>query len=687
MRDGIASCPVPVCWDFNAAIRADAIHPELAVEPQPTAVSLSILLQNAWLVRYEASMPGPDATLKISEVKNTDCQSPTLLAQLTQQIVESFPGPAFIAGDFNQLHGTLNEPTRWEAKGWMEIQMWANEQWGIAPGPTCCQVSRKDIVYLSPVLQQLLKSCSNTFDRFPDHSTLYGLLRFPSKPVPIARWPKPATIDYGEITPQQFANAECSPAPHCNDPTVQYAAICQTFEDHISNVRIAKGFKGLQPAQTGRGQTLERTFSKPQLAAIKPGRQGDFQPAVQSWSLTHCRWVTQCRRLQHYVKHVRKDSFHPNAMEHRAAVWRSIVAASGFPGGFASWWMKQALQDPSMIPWVPQIPPDLVRAQHIMEVFKAQVAAFEARLIAKRVATAKGNRTLDINRVFKDVRKPMPVPVTMLVAKSVAHVIEVVDEGSVVVDDTQAIQNAAVLETRAGPKNVIHIEEGHTTHHNLDVGDTVAEIDLQGLTHEIHDAFIAEWIKRWDRHRDLSPDHWKEVLDLTQSLLRCPPMELRPITLERRKIAVKSKKARSATGTDAVARQDLLAFPDALHLQLIQLFQQAEETGQWPKQLLQGAIHSLEKVPNAQTVNEYRPITIMPLAYRVYTTIRSREVLSHLRQHVPPTLLGNIPGRQATTLWWSMQHRIELALQSAEPLTGATSDLIKAFNHLPREVR
>jgi hypothetical protein len=71
-------------------------------------------------------------------------------------------------------------------------------------------------------------------------------------------------------------------------------------------------------------------------------------------------------------------------------------------------------------------------------------------------------------------------------------------------------------------------------------------------------------------------------------------------------------------------------------------FEKVEETGFWPQQLLNGAIHSLEKVPHAQTVNQYRPITIMPFAYRVYTTIRSHEVLKHLSGVIPPTLLGNV---------------------------------------------
>ncbi|CAL1172743.1 unnamed protein product [Cladocopium goreaui] len=224
------------------------------------------------------------------------------------------------------------------------------------------------------------------------------------------------------------------------------------------------------------------------------------------------------------------------------------------------------------------------------DVFSQHLGAFESRIIAKRIAIAKANRASDVNRVFKDVRKPMPVPVSMLVAKSVAHVVEVVDEGSVVVDNSDAIQHAAVLESCSGPMHVIHIEEG-------------------------------------------------QVLTLTQTLLHCPVMPLTPITLSRWKQAIQAKKHRSATGLDAVARQDLLSFPDELHLQLIQIFAHAEKTGQWPRQLLQGAVFSLEKVPQAQTVNEYRPITVMPLAYRIYTTIRSREVLLHLRQHVPPTLL------------------------------------------------
>jgi len=277
----------------------------------------------------------------------------------------------------------------------------------------------------------------------------------------------------------------------------------------------------------------------------------------------------------------------------------------------------------------------------------------------------------------------------MLVAKSSTQVTAVVDEGSVEVADSDLIQEAAVLETRTGPLQVIHIEANQiwfTSPHTLVPGDEVAVVELQGRVQDVHTAFLQEWTRRWDRHRHLPPDHWEEVLALTKTILHADQMPLAPITLDRWKHALRSKKSSAATGLDGLARRDLLSFPDILHEQLLELFATAENNGKWPQQLLQGAVHALEKTANAEHVSQYRPITIMPCAYRTYSSIRAREVLQHLAKVLPPTLLGNVPGKQAVGLWWTLQHRIEQAMYAGEPLTGAVSDLCKAFNHLPRTV-
>ena len=69
-----------------------------------------------------------------SESAATQAMTDQLLAQLTLQVAVGFKGPAFIAGDFNQLPGVLAEPLRWEAMGWMKYNL----------GPMKCLGSVRD---------------------------------------------------------------------------------------------------------------------------------------------------------------------------------------------------------------------------------------------------------------------------------------------------------------------------------------------------------------------------------------------------------------------------------------------------------------------------------------------------------------------------------------------------------------
>ena len=65
----------------------------------------------------------------------------------------------------------------------------------------------------------------------------------------------------------------------------------------------------------------------------------------------------------------------------------------------------------------------------------------------------------------------------------------------------------------------------------------------------------------------------------------------------------------SAVGLDTVARRDLMAFPDALQQQLLDICEVAETKGIWP---LTGSVLILTKVTNAEAVGQYSPITVMP---------------------------------------------------------------------------
>lgn len=45
----------------------------------------------------------------------------SLLQEITNQLVQPFPGMAFVAGDFNQEYGVLPETQFWVKKGWKEL--------------------------------------------------------------------------------------------------------------------------------------------------------------------------------------------------------------------------------------------------------------------------------------------------------------------------------------------------------------------------------------------------------------------------------------------------------------------------------------------------------------------------------------------------------------------------------------
>lgn len=92
----------------------------------------------------------------------------------------------------------------------------------------------------------------------------------------------------------------------------------------------------------------------------------------------------------------------------------------------------------------------------------------------------------------------------------------------------------------------------------------------------------------------------------------------------------------------------------------------------------------MEKVPNATKTSQFRPITIFSLIYRTWSSIRSKQCLQHLIDHVPTRCYGNLPGRHAGQVWWGILQSIEDSNCTGNHLTGAMIDIVKCFNALPR---
>ena len=60
------------------------------------------------------------------------------------------------------------------------------------------------------------------------------------------------------------------------------------------------------------------------------------------------------------------------------------------------------------------------------------------------------------------------------------------------------------------------------------------------------------------------------------------------------------------------------------------MFREAEVTGDWPGQLLQGKVVCLAKTEHPSSVGDYRPITILGMLYRVWSSYQAQNAIRAL---------------------------------------------------------
>ena len=117
--------------------------------------------------------------------------------------------------------------------------------------------------------------------------------------------------------------------------------------------------------------------------------------------------------------------------------------------------------------------------------------------------------------------------------------------------------------------------------------------------------------------------------------------------------------------------------------ELIKLYEVAESTGIWPEALRHGIIRSLAKVDDALSASQTRPIQVLSITYRVYTSIRTKQILPLLAPRLHPAITG-MKGKGPDAIAWTTHQLIETALIDGSSLVGTILDLTKAFDHLPR---
>ena len=662
-----------------------------------------------------------------AQTSESKCKTNQLCCLLEERIINQSQGLRFIAGDFNQGHGNLESVNRWMEKGWVNAQVWAQQKLGKPILPTCHGKTTKDHLYLSPELALYLEDVHVDSTFFADHSCLWGQFRDLGKPPQVPLWRQPAKIDWAMVHKKSEAphpssgaqllehlptncQAETPPNDHPNqffemkrhlekknfqtgndtevpiDMSNEYEDIANQFELETQQLLAARQIE-LQPNQLGRCKTREVRWTQEHSAPPRHGRYGDAQPEFHGLDLKHSQWLRQLRRCENLVATLKQpDAWDSYKAVQRDRVWQSMIKASGFNKPFRQWW-KELNQ--AELPNLPGPPPTYHHATIILRELNKHFRHMESNLLKSRIAAAKNRRENDVNYIFKDLKEDPPQPVQMLVSDLTSKVVEIdLEDNAVVIDPPRQWDPEKAIVIGSKKVDIIYAENDKLWVDDLtdiQLGQDVKQDSYVGELCDLFKQFGEAWMTRWDRHLHVEDERWEPVISLAKNVLpQPPPMTYQPISYDEWVSALKHKKKHSAVGPDGMAKLDLLNMSRHITERLLKMLADVEAGSHWPIQAVTGFVMALEKTPGATSVDQYRPITVFSLVFRTWGSIRARQVLRHLATIAPSSCVGNLPGKQTSEVWQSIQAMIEESLYTHTNVSGAVVDIVKAFNLLPR---
>ena len=583
-----------------------------------------------------------------------------------------------MVGDFN------HDSTKLHA----EAQMHAQRLWGVEPVATCKHATIRDYIWMSPEVLELLASVA-VQEVFTEHSTLVVGLKVPCQPPPRHCWPLPAEIPWSCVDrPAWHAHAAPAALPD-SDPTKQFAALSRHAERSLAGF-VKDAPEGRLPSRCfGRGQRLKPTsdYGTASLRASRPGEEcvrHDFLGREVQ------RWFKQLRRIQSLLQSARAGKDTLSAVSYRASLWKSIRHAPGFQGGFACWWQRRSSKLVGSPACIHHALPPLSVIERIFDDFRNNYRAFEHWHLRRRCQVLDSRHQASMSQLFCELRPDRPDQLDTLTVRNEYAILAVEpDEQLIHIDPEPDLRGFSTWTLDSAPVSLSHIADSTCKlecEFVPDEGDVLVQMQVLVTHQDVQEEFIKLWKPRWQRHANLPAGTWARITHFAQAFLPSVPLALAPITMPQWKRALRRFKPRAARGPCGWSKQDLLSLPDVLTAQLLELLHAVEDgKADWPSQLLEGLVCSLSKQNDRHDANGFRPIVLYSMIYRCWAGIRSRQLLRLLRQYLLEELFGFVPHHEAQELRYALQMQIEACCQSSASIYGFSTDVVKAFNHLPRE--
>ena len=614
-------------------------------------------------------------------------ETEAVLQPLTREVVLGRKGRR----DFNHPQGSSREIAIWQEHGWQEVQDIAQARWGKAVEMTCRGATRHDFIWLSPEAAAMCCG-SGVHHSFADHVVLEAILRVPPNTCSICTWPRPATIPWEETDIENWHRTampfESSPVGH--EPTQWFREFTNAWECSVEG--FVEGPSNGLPAQCkGRASRTVPTQRELCPSVLKASRPGEICIANDLLSREVKRWFQQLRRLQSLRQALRAAKDTPQARQYRSQLWGSILCAKGFAPDFRQWWPKRAVRlqgAPDNLP--PQ--PTLSEIGVIYEDFLQNYTKMERWHLHRRGEILEAKHAESSRLLFATLRPPRPPPLDTLVVQHSYEVLSADAENRMIhLDGEPSNKGTSCFTVNGEHIRLTKVEGGLCQIHPADAarapeGALVEQEQFLSEPDHVFAEFIHLWQPRWNQHANMQPEHWARILGFTRFLRPQASFVFPPLSAAQWTRAVQRLKPSAARGPDAYARLDLLHMAPCYVAQLLQLLD-AIEKGQveWPAQLLQGFVCVINKQNQKTGADAYRPICLLSVIYRLWASIRTRQLLRALKSFAPDEMFGFMPSRETADMWIVLQAQIEMACMQDVPLVGCMADVVKAFNGLPRQ--
>ena len=619
----------------------------------------------------------------------------------------AFQGPVVITGDLNN---TLDKIPPWAVaygRGWKDLHKQSSEMLGHPLEPTC-KNARHSFILGNPQVVTALSKCRTveTYD-FAAHPILYAELDFDTLCEDCMQWWLPKSMDcvyLDQTLMEEAADNFLHPIKHEIQDALTRGDTEKAFQLFISSYEQAAAASAvdcsgnqisLPKACLGKGHGLPFRCRPPTMPTNRPGRGGDVQPFQLQQGVQLRRILKQVRRLQALENQLRAcyDNYNEIAAMQCQDLWISILKATGFPGGFKKWIL---LNGEGFVPYqcphreyVSSLKEKLHTEykQRSMEAFLIQKQQRKVRVTEEIMA---GGR-----RMFQEIRGTTSPPLSQVAFHTELKVAK------------QKWPKTGLSVIKLEPSPEIHdfVVGGMVCFQNQNaelvrISDSAVVVSPPLRLRNYHDFSIKQkhrtavrsvmqkhaaiaWNSFWQRDIEATAETWEDCLPLLTGPCNCPSLQFEEFRYDRWIEVVRKIPNRSSRGACGFSKKELIDLSPSFVSILFQFFAAFEAGHAWPQRWAIAKVVCLNKVEVPDSALDCRPITVLSRLYRCWSSYRSRQILKHLANIIPPQVAGTCGVMSADLLVGLTLTEIENT-PSGGAKFGCVLDLKKCYNLIPR---